>query len=1209
MKKLNNKITKIFLSFFIVFFILTNLLITSKADVVNNININSYTDSDEFEYNSKTYNINQYSNELYNKRGGFILKGASHTPEWEKKGEDDPIVKIIPKEYFSLEGNHSYIGQEYGFFITTEKVKMNNDDYGDLYNSTVLVFDVNTEISSDTSPITVTVKPIFQYEYITMIGRGSFKINNVEFGFGIIDEELEEAWVIVKPNSIDIFTYEVKYGMCDKYALKDIAFEANLANEQNLNAFDDGYNAYEDYGYFFTGFDYGFYGHTIEHVKPEEETYLKALCDHLSFFIGLFDNKVFSSISNIYSAVTLISDDFYLLTSKNQILGIKLETTEKTITTVDFPQNRDDQIKKCKEELHKERLIKSVILKPNEKDSDIYYGVNEYFTAKFNVNHSAINNKKKEYTRFTNNLFTKIVNSKTKEEVAIAQGSLTNHIGEQEEKEIKIYQDNNIFLLPNGENSFIFTPLYSGYYNININLDENVLVLIDNEEYTGSNIKIKKYIEKNKTINIKIYKNYSRLVGKINVNLDNENINYTLNPNCELLIPFNSINDMLKITSNNPNVLIDSIYYLNSKNELIEISSLEPDYIITYHFNEHDKYLILLKNISSELQKVMFETKEIESLDEGINSNKNLYKNYTYFKIDSLSSGQYLIILSNDMLNKCRFFNSKFEFSTKLLFSKKGEYIISVDEGKTYYLGFTNYNYSKTDIIIKGLDESYEWEIKGDNGFYLKTHESDISLKRGHNYIINFLINGERHNFTIVSDESEETDNHYIIDDSKKTLLIKEECDLKYKIFIKAKINGLDKDYGLNIFSSFNDENIKINSYNDDRLGLKVKLPSNVKAIDYSVRFGNDESKYILPTNDLKEIEIDVTDISNRYGLGELIITIYNLHLTTNSHSEFNFKFYHSTNMNNLFYSGTGTSNDPYIISSKRHFKNIKFTASNSCYYKLDNDIIINEYIDCIGISEFRGYLDGNEHEIIACEYTIILNQSDASSLETNFGLFRVNYGTIKNLTIVNFKIKTSAVNANRIVNIGFFCGINYGRIENCKCRSNSINFICIEANAGGIAGTNGGTIINCLNNSSTIDSIGNSGLIVGHNNAYGVISNCTTYGEIICHYDDDNQEKQYSIGGVAGTNQGRIVHCRNFATVKFYRNTPCESKILQPRMGTIIGTNYKDGSFEDCRSFSEVNKTGLKTVTWSEGWLWNKKTYEHNQAYYCGSICGQDYR
>ena len=49
---------------------------------------------------------------------------------------DDPIVQIVPKELFFIQGEHLYMGKEYGFFVNTVKT-IGGDSYAD-----VLVFDI-----------------------------------------------------------------------------------------------------------------------------------------------------------------------------------------------------------------------------------------------------------------------------------------------------------------------------------------------------------------------------------------------------------------------------------------------------------------------------------------------------------------------------------------------------------------------------------------------------------------------------------------------------------------------------------------------------------------------------------------------------------------------------------------------------------------------------------------------------------------------------------------------------------------------------------------------------------------------------------------------------------------------------------------------------------------------------------------------------------
>lgn len=1228
MKYIKRIIKKFCLLF--VFFVMGGVLFpfNVQADTINELNKDTYTDSDEFEYNSKIYDISQYSTELYNTGGGFEIKGGLYKPEWIKKG-DDPIVKIIPKYLFSREIAETYIGQEYGFYIKTEKVEMLNDDFGDLYNSTVFVFDIETEI---TSQIKVTIKPIFQYKYITMIGKGSFKIDNVEFAFGIVDEVIEEPWVIAKPQSIDIYTHEVKYGMCDEYALKDISFEANLANEENIDSFDDGYNPNNDYGYFFTGFDYGFNGHSIEDGDINED-YFRFFADNISFFIGGLDIPILSQISTIYGDATTIYDNYIWLKNDTPKPKLIINSVDKEITVEKFPENRIDQIDWCKTELNKEKLIKSVILRVNENDSDIYYSVNKSFLAQFYMNHFATKDEEREYTRFTNNLFLKICDSKTKKEVSIGKGSIINYIGNHKEKELKMYKEENIYLLPNGENLFYFVPKFSGYYDINISFDSFISVLIDNKEYYGHDISINKYIEKNEKIEIKVFKADSRLIGKINISLSNKNDILIKSKDNLLLCLDDNIKGLRKISTNDKNILIDKLLYLDSENKLKEISDIHSDYNLTYFFNEKFNYFVLLKNESKQdILSPTISEYEVDTLNIEIKNSLIKEKNKTYFAIKVDDSSQYIFTFNKNNVDgeiyqlvgyemKLIKFKNQFSFGFE----------ISLDKDQKYYYRMGLIEYERVELTIIKSEIAYQWEITGGEYSSFRTFSNVIDLKTGYTYYFKFLVND------IVIDVCFKKNVRNVKVGKNNTRLSSEgKLTIPFDdslggdgIEIIAIDKATDKAFEHSIFviPSLNEKEISISSFSDEELGFELIVPMYIYKVNYYIEYNfkkvyssvyNDDysNKHMLRENILEEYY----KIKSNLNVGNININVYEVVIKNSLGIDETYNCSFHCSVNNLFASGSGDINSPFLISSSRHFKNIKYTANETYCYKLTKDIDISNYSDWVGISEFHGVLDGDNHSVTGCEYTIESQQFYPPynlPFETNFGLFRKNYGEIKNLRFSDFGIKSNIaydenrnliVEASRIVNIGIICGINYGKIENCNCESEKgINFMLKVANAGAIAGTNSGEINKCNVYFLKIDCYGSTGLIAGDNTAVGIIYDCASYGNIICHYYDINQEEQYSTGGIVGKNQGRVRCCKNYAIVEFFLNEECDSRILQPRMGTIIGTNSKNGIFDNCSSYTKVNTKNLKDISWKEGKLWWAKTYHHNQKEYCEGIVGEN--
>lgn len=94
--------------------------------------------------------------------------------------------------------------------------------------------------------------------------------------------------------------------------------------------------------------------------------------------------------------------------------------------------------------------------------------------------------------------------------------------------------------------------------------------------------------------------------------------------------------------------------------------------------------------------------------------------------------------------------------------------------------------------------------------------------------------------------------------------------------------------------------------------------------------------------------------------------------------------------------SGTGTSDDPYIILNADQFYSIRNFQSSKTYFSLITDIDLSNYAYGSGwepIPSFQGVLDGNGHKITG----LVINRINTD----NVGLFGSTYrATIKNLTV-----------------------------------------------------------------------------------------------------------------------------------------------------------------------------------------------------------------
>lgn len=285
-----------------------------------------------------------------------------------------------------------------------------------------------------------------------------------------------------------------------------------------------------------------------------------------------------------------------------------------------------------------------------------------------------------------------------------------------------------------------------------------------------------------------------------------------------------------------------------------------------------------------------------------------------------------------------------------------------------------------------------------------------------------------------------------------------------------------------------------------------------------------------------------------------------------------------------LFASGTGTENDPYVIKSANHWKNmvtkVNKDAKNyaSAYYKLEADIDFkNEVIDSIHV--FKGVLDGDNHTLKNVKI------GDGSASHQAF--FYLLNGTVKNLKFDNITVTggnaTGAASSAAVITAGNSSAAF--TIENCHVSNSTIISGPQEGENGGsyAAGLVGrcnkadAIIRNCSVTNSTIKSTwANAGGVVGYvGNGLvdGILSSNNTVtaensslaggvvaemggGTLINIVSKNNvcSVKTTSCGGVVGvSNDAKIINVLSDGnTVKSMsnQNIPC--------LGLILGT---DGS------------------------------------------------
>lgn len=272
---------------------------------------------------------------------------------------------------------------------------------------------------------------------------------------------------------------------------------------------------------------------------------------------------------------------------------------------------------------------------------------------------------------------------------------------------------------------------------------------------------------------------------------------------------------------------------------------------------------------------------------------------------------------------------------------------------------------------------------------------------------------------------------------------------------------------------------------------------------------------------------------------------------------------------NYTFSGGTGTENDPYLISSVEDLKNMaeavnQGTASstyNEKHYKLTKNLTLTpEDVDSwkpIGPVHFAfsGSFDGGGNTISGFNASHTITEQDKP-----FGFFGTisENATIKNLIVCgNINIKMGEGLWFGVV--GGICGHSEGHIEECIYKgkikiSSDVEKPAIPNAVGGICGrlNNGGKISGCCSKESEIEVT------------------------LVNHPYSNSDFSRFACGGVVGRIEGRSSIDACFYTGSIVLDITSNS-FLHAGVGGIIG--YSDPNQYDAPSISNCYNEGKITV------------------------------
>ena len=338
---------------------------------------------------------------------------------------------------------------------------------------------------------------------------------------------------------------------------------------------------------------------------------------------------------------------------------------------------------------------------------------------------------------------------------------------------------------------------------------------------------------------------------------------------------------------------------------------------------------------------------------------------------------------------------------------------------------------------------------------------------------------------------------------------------------------------------------------------IKYRLSKGSETFDYTI----DCSKNTVNTKYSEDLIIPLGKFTQKLGYVE--VKIYKVDILVNDQVTVTFNIEqnnylpenasYSISIDSAFGGGVGTEKNAYLITTERHFKNMRYNKDNNIYFEIAASFTVTGS----PITDFYGHFI-NKQSPGSVTYKITKKSDDSSDKYEGLGLFVNNYGTIDNIFVIS-EIKFTYV-IDREFYVGGVAARNYGTISNCGVSFTGTNE-CTIGYLGGIAGLNEGTIIGC----------NTSGLLTGYGN----------------------------IGGVAGINKGRIADCFFAGTINQYIGK-VRNQYFNTSAGGIVGINDTGATVENCDVATEADSRLLLNI-------FVDKVDNKTIAPYTGPICGQN--
>lgn len=739
---------------------------------------------------------------------------------------------------------------------------------------------------------------------------------------------------------------------------------------------------------------------------------------------------------------------------------------------------------------------------------------------------------------------------------------------EDQEPEFKVTEENvegdniPVYLLPNGKQTIAFKPDYSAYYKFDLEDSTGLnLSVIDSD---GNAVKDNGYydLKGGENYNIIVTSGDEKAITSLGISLVDGKSSGTVYAKEQRLVKLNiSQSDVYNLSTNNSYCLINDILVKSSRGFInySEYSGYTHLPTVSVPLQEGE-YYVLIYNSSAVNRSFNLGAEECAVGEVGETNTVNTDgMNYVYIKFE-IDTGDYIGTILNAENYKVLDYSLE---SIPIYRLSNGNFLVE-NNGNVLYIGVLA-GEGTTNVLLNLSENSTMWKINGE-----VVDNNKAELERGNSYEIEFYINGIEQGDTFIFNFNGAPDGlAEAINFTDNTLTIKDYCPTDYSFTVKYYFNALAESIsGLEITPVYTVTFEGIDITNDEELTFNWVQTDDLATIYYEVSNGTiscngsvDTTGYVVG-NTYGE---GLTQYLSSFGISNVTITISKIDVTTSKGAmAVNLKTPFTAKVHMAYASGSGTKNNPYIISCNRHFENMGINTDADTYFT------ITKYLKLEGnvIEDFYGIIESKDLVVI----------SWTPEDKQKMGIIINNSGTIRNLQVnVNYNFNLTGLWGHTVG--GIVCNNeDSGLIENCSVTMIRASKLNHTTTVGGIAGINNGTINNCY---ATVDVItgGTFGGIAGIN--YGTITDSCGMGDIVQKVEtyEGCYELSY-VGGIAGVNGagGEISNCVGGTRDDSYLYViidvaNVDDANLAPYSGPIAGENK--GTVKDCSNYGYAIRTG----------------------------------